>query len=236
VVGGGFSAIKSALQLSQVGLRATLLDKEVVLGTGTDELESFYGFDISSVIRCGRQDESIEVFTSAQLTADRGENRGFHRRITKEGEEIFRRYGAIVLATGYQTELAADYELKLRAEGEASCGTNIVSQEQFVHMLRNQSLETRPKTIGFMFDFTDENSRFPTLATLITLWQPSRSGASEVYVFCKSVKVDSEGMESVYREARDCGVVFVKSDVPPRITVDNGRVQIEAKIFFWGKI
>jgi len=235
VVGGGFSAINTALQLSRVGLRTTLLEKEAVLGVGTEKLESFYGFDTSSMISAVEGDENIEVLTSVEVTAVEGKIGDFSIKIRQGGEEIFRKYGAIVLATGYQTELALDSELKLRAEGEAISGINIVSQEQFCRMLRNSSLETEPKTIGFMFDFSDENSRFPTLATLNNALAAKKKWGSEIYVFCKNVKVDGEGMEKLYREARNCGVVFLKSEAPPRITAENERVKIEAKDVFLGE-
>jgi heterodisulfide reductase subunit A-like polyferredoxin len=227
VVGGGFPAINTALQLSRLGLRTTLLDKESVLGVGTEELEGFYGFDTGSMISAVDRDENIEVFTSAQMVEVEGKIGDFKVRIRKEGEEIRRNYGAIVLATGYQTELALDSELK--------SGINIVSQEQFRRMLGNSSLETGPKTIGFMLDFSDENSRFPTLATLNNALVAKKKWGSEIYVFYKSIKVDSKGMEKLYQEARDCGVVFLKSEAPPRITTEDGRVKIEAKDVFLGE-
>jgi heterodisulfide reductase subunit A len=235
VIGGGFSAINAALQLSRIGLRTTLLEQEAVLGNGTEELEGFYGFDTSPMISAVERDENIEVLTSSQITAVEGKIGDFSVRIRKGEEEIFRKYGAIVLATGYQTKLALDSEPKLRAEGEAIAGINIVSQEQFCRMLGNSNLETKSKTIGFMFDFSDENSRFPTLATLNNALAAKKKWGSEVYVFYKSVKVDSEGVEKLYQQARDCGVVFLKSEVPPGITVENGRVKIEAKDVFLGE-
>lgn len=235
VVGGGFSASNTALQLSRVGLRTTLLEKEAVLGAGTEEMESFYGFDTGSMISAVEVDKNIEVLTSAQMTEVGGKIGDFSVRIRQEGGEILRKYGAIVLATGHQTELALDSEPQLRAEDEAISGLNIVSQEQFCCMLGNSGLETEPKTIGFMFDFSDENSRFTTLATLNNALAAKKKWGSEIYVFCKNVKVDSEGMEKLYREARDCGVVFLRSEVPPRITAENGRVKIEAKDVFLGE-
>ena len=227
VVGGGFSAINAALQLSQVGLRTTILAKEAVLGDGPGKLEGFYGFDPSSMISAVEGDRNIEVLTSAQMTTVEGKIGDFNVRIRKEEEEIFRKYGAIVLATVYQTELALDSGME--------SSQNIVSQEQFCNILRNPGLETEPKTIGFMFDFSDENSRFPTLATLNNALAAKQKWGSEIYVFCKNVKVDSEGMEKLYREARNCGVVFLKSEAPPRITAKNGRVKIEAKDVFLGE-
>ena len=227
VVGGGSSAINAALQLSRVGLRTTLLEKGTVLGDGPGKLESFYGFDPSSMIGAVEGDGNIEVFTSAQITAVDGKIGDFKVGIRKDGEEILRKYGAIVLATGYQTELALDSGMK--------SDPNIVSQEQFCSMLRNPGLETEPKSVGFMFDFSDENSRFPTLATLRNALEAKKKWGSEVYVFYKSVKVDSEGVERLYQEARDCGVVFLKSDMPPTITAENGRVKIGAEEVFLGE-
>jgi heterodisulfide reductase subunit A len=221
VVGGGFSGINVALQLSRVDLRTTLLEEEAVLGTGPGELENFYGFDRNSTISAAKGDKNIEVLTSAHMTAVEGKMGDFRVTIKRNGEEILRDYGAIVLATGYQTELALNSGMKP--------GPNIVSHEQFCSMLRNPGLETEPKSIGFMFDFSDENSRFPTLATLYDVLEAKKKWGSEVYVFYRSVKVDSEGVERLYQQARDCGVVFLKSEAPPRISVESGRVKIEGR-------
>ena len=227
VVGGGFSAVNAALQLSRIGLRTTILEKGAVLGGGPGGLEGFYGFDPGSVISAVEEDKNIKVLTSAQMTAVEGKTGDFRVTIRENGDEILRNYGAIILATEYQTELALDSGVK--------SGPNIVSQEQFFSMLRNPGLEAQPKSICFMFDFSDEDSRFPTLTTLHNALEAKRKWGSEVYVFYKSVKVDSEGVEKLYQQARDCGVVFLKSEVPPRIAVENGQVKIGAKDVFLGE-
>ncbi len=227
VVGGGFSAINAALQLSGVGLRTTLLERERVLGGGSGKSESFYGFGPGSMISAVEGDKNIEVLTSAQVSAIEGKVGDFRVRIEKDGEEIVRNYGAIVLATGYRTELVLDSGMKP--------GPNIVSQEQFCSMLRNPGLEREPRSIAFMFDFSDENSRFTTLATLHNALEAKSKWGSEVYVLYKSVKVDSEGAEKLYQEARDCGVVFLKSEVPPMIAVEDGQVKIAAEDLFLGE-
>lgn len=235
VVGGGFSAIASALRLSRVGLRPTVLEKEAVLGTSSEELQRFYGFDVSSMIGAAEGDANIEVLTSARMTAAKGAAGDFLVTITREGEEIAHKYGAIVFATGYRTELALDSGLKLRAEEEAISGAKIVSQEQLFDMLNDPFTDTKPRTIGFVFGFSDENSRFPTLATLNNALAAKKEWDSEIYVFCKDVEVDSEGVEKLYREARECGVVFLKCEAFPRIAVDNGRIAIEAEDVFLGE-
>jgi len=236
VVGGGFSAMGSALQLSRVGLRATLLlEEEAASGVRIREQEALWGLDTSSMISAVEEDENIEVITSARITATEGEIGDFAVTITAEGQTISRKYGAIVIATGYQTEPALASGAKLRAETEAISDVNIVSQAQLCQMLRDPTLESRPTTIGFLFDFCEEHSRFPTVATLNNALAVKEKWKSDIYVFCRNVKVDGEGMERLYREARDRGVVFLKLEAPPRITAENGRVEIEARDILLGQ-
>jgi heterodisulfide reductase subunit A len=227
VVGGGFSAINTALQLSRVGLRTTILEKEAILGDGSGRLENFYGFDPNTMISAVEGDRNIEVLTSAQMTAVEGSIGNFRVGIIKDGEEVFRKYGAIVIATEYETELALDSGVK--------SSQKIVSQEQLLNMLGKPHMDTKPKNIGFMLDFSDENSRLPTLATLNNALAAKRKWGSEVYVFYKSVKVDSEGIERLYQDARDYGVVFLKCDIAPKITMENGQIKIETKDVFLGE-
>ena len=227
VVGGGFSGMSAAVQLSRIGLRATLLQGESALGGGAGELESFYGVDRATMISAARADENIEVLTSAWVKEVEGRAGDFTVRIRKDGGEAVRKYGAIVVATGYQTRLTASPAL--------ASDSKVVSQQQFRDMLVDPSLERKPESVGFVLDFFDENSRYPTVATLSSAVEAKKRWGSEVYVFYKNVKVDSEGTERLYRRTRESGVVFVQCEVPPMVVVENGRVKIEAQDVFVGE-
>jgi heterodisulfide reductase subunit A-like polyferredoxin/coenzyme F420-reducing hydrogenase delta subunit len=227
VVGGGFSGMSVALQLSRVGLRTTLLQREAALGEGTGGLEGFYGVDRGTMVGAARADKNIEILTSAWVEELGGRVGDFSVRIRKDGGEILRKYGAMVVTAEYQTKLAVDPAI--------ASGSNVVSQQQFRSMLGDPSLEREPKSIGFVFDFSDENSRFPTVAALYNALEAKKRWGSEVYVFYKSVKVDSEGIERLYQGARDCGVIFLKCEVPPMVVAENGRVRIEAEDVFVGE-
>jgi len=235
VVGGGFSGMKSALELSQLGIRTTIVERESTLGGKLRELEGFYELETSpeemlgSMIRSIEEDKNIEVLTSAEIARVQGEAGNFAVRIRKEGKEFSRSFGAIIFATGYRTEiLPQDFELKP--------GGNIISQQKLAQILRApEKLERRPETIGFVLDVSDENSRLPTLSTLNNALAVKKELGSEVYVFCKNLKVDSEGMEKLYREARSRGVVFLKFEEKPRIYGGNGRVKVEARDVLLGE-
>jgi heterodisulfide reductase subunit A len=229
VVGGGFSGMKSALELSQLGIRTTMMERELAFGGKLKELEGFYGLEtspkemLSSMTKAIEGDENIEVLTSAEVARVQGEVGDFAVRIRRGGKEISRSFGAIIFATGYKTEIVAqDFELKP--------GVNIISQLELVEMLRApEKLERRPETIGFVLDVSDENSRLPTLSTLNNALAVKEELGSEVYVFCRNLKVDSEGTEKLYREARNRGVMFLKFDESPQIYGEDGRVKVKAK-------
>lgn len=232
VVGGGFSAISTALRLSRAGLRITLLEQEAVLGTGVNELESLQGIDAGSVMAAAERDGNIDILTSARMTAVEGVPGDFTVTIAKDGAEMSRRYGAIVLATGFRTELTPGSDALI--DGRAACSAGVVSQGQLSCMLDNLLLETRPAIVGFVFDFADENSRFTTLTTLNNALAVKGKWGSEVYVFCKDVKVDSHGAEKLYQSARECGVVFLKCDSTPKIALENKRIAVQARDVFLG--
>jgi len=228
VVGGGFPAISSALQFSRIGLRTTLLEKKPNLGGKLREIEGFYSLETSSMIGAVEEDENIEILTSTEVVGVEGKIGDFTVRIRKGAEEILRNFGAIVFATGYETEVSPqDFQLKL--------GINIISQERLAQMLQASSVERKPESVGFIYDVSDENSRLPTLATLNNALTLKERWGSEVYVFCKNVKVDSEGVEKLYREVREHGVMFLKFDEKPRISAEDGRVKIEAKDILLGE-
>jgi len=221
VVGGGFAGMKVALDLANLGLRTTLVERGLALGGRLEGFETNPAVPINSMRKAIEENRDIEVLTSAELTRGEGEVGDFSIRIKKGDEELSRSFGAIIFATGYRPEISpGDFQLRP--------GVNLISQEKLTEILKApERLELRPKTIGFVLDVSDENCRLPTLSALNDALAVKERLGSEVYVFCKSLKVDSEGVEEVYREARDRGVVFVKFEERPRICSEDGRVKVE---------
>jgi len=235
VVGGGFAAVNVGLLLAAAGLRITLVESTGTSGSDGQELGSIHGFDIGSLVTAAERDQNIEVLTSARVVTVEGAIGDFTVTISREGKNMARKYGAIVLATGSRIELALATDSDSSAEYQGIGGTNVVSQDQLVERLSRPASGVKPATLAFMVDFADESTRFSTLATLGNALAVRKVWDSEVYVFCRDVKVDSQGAERLYREARDRGVVFVKCPAAPRITSDNGRVMVEAKDVLLGE-
>lgn len=224
VVGGGYCGMQSALELSQLGIKTTLVEKSASLGGSMNGLDGAHNCAADAMSKAVKDDKNIAVITSAEVSGVKGSVGNFTATIKKAKDETRQDFGAIVVATGYQTEMdTADFPVKP--------GAKVIPQGKLAEMLKASIPEmgARPETIGFVFDLADESARRPSLATLNNALTVKERWGSEVYVFCRNVQVDSEGAEKLYREARDKGVVFLKFDDKPAITANNGRVKIEVK-------
>ena len=227
VAGGGFSGMISALEISRLGLKTTLVEN---------------GFDISSPQAPPAVDTTalawksgglegwkdgtlgltpnIEILTEASVVKVEGSVGDFTVRIKNGDEEISRKFGAIIFAPDRRPGLPADFEHI----------PHIISQRESVQMIQNLApLSNKPKTIAFVIDFSGESSRLATCSVLNKALAVKKSLGDAVYVFCKNLKVDSDGMEKLYREARKNGVVFLKFEEKPTIeSCEDGRVKIDA--------
>ena len=228
VVGGGFSGMKSALELTKLNLRVTLVERESALGGRLLESESFYGIEITPEQMLGSMreaieaDENIEVLTPAEVTGVEGKAGDFRVELRRNGEKLLRSFGAIVLASGYQTEVWPELESE-----------NIICSVGLLKLL--QQREKLPKTLAFVLDVSDEHSRLSTLSTLNNALTARERLGSEVYVFVRNLKIDSEGAEKLYRKAREKGVVFLKFEESPRYFREDARLRIEVKDVLLGK-
>jgi len=150
--------------------------------------------------------------------------------MAKDSFPITRHFGAIVVATGCETRFLKEmYGLELSSA--------VLTPLQFERWL--QSPEPWPKIppqIGFMLDISDEFSRISTVSALGSALVAKEKLKGEVYLFCRNLKLDSDGLERMYRELRNRGAIFFKfDDQRPEITLANGQVHIRVKDLYSGQ-
>lgn len=236
IIGGGISGMEVAIELSELDHKVTLLEREKILGGRLHQLHSLYPMELTpdnllaDKIEPVKKDKNIEVLTTAELLKIEGRIGNFVAKIKADDSEITRNFGAIVVATGCDTQFPKErHGLEL--------SDNIVTQPQFERMLKSQEeWEKIPQKIGFMLDISDEYSRLPTISALRNGLAAKRRFGSEVYIFCKNLKLDATGLEGMYREARHKGIVFFKfGDEMPKISQGNGQINIQLEDLYLAK-
>jgi heterodisulfide reductase subunit A len=226
VVGGGIAGMQTALELSQLNLKATLMEKGKALGGKLSQLVALSPLKsppeelLAAKVKAVTERNNVEVLTSAELLTLNGQAGDFAAKITKDGQEFFHNFGAVIIATGNEAQFPSQiYGVELSSD--------IVSQEQLEAMLRLSTMTKVPNRVCFILDVCGEHSRTHTISALETALILRRRFGSEVYIVCQNLEVDSSGIEQLYREARNRGVLFLKFEQPPRISRDNAQINVQ---------
>ncbi len=229
VIGGGIVGMEVAIELSNLNLRTTLIEKEANLGGRLKQFAALYPLQVTpeemltSRLKQVTGSENIDALTSAGLKDLSGEVGNFTAKIRKGNEEISRNFGAIILATGYETLfLDKVYGFEL--------GDNIITQSQLEGMLKSPGeIKKIPQSVGFVFDICDEHSRISTPSTLRNALVIKERFGSEVYVLCRNLQVDGAGLEKLYQDVRNKGVIFFKFERFPKVLRENGKINIQVE-------
>jgi heterodisulfide reductase subunit A len=229
VIGGGIVGIEAAIELSNLNLKTTLVEKEATLGGKLNQFANLYPVPVTSeeLLAAKSKDvaerRNIDVLTSAEVIDVTGQVGNFAARIKCEKKEFARNFGAIILTTGCDSQFSSQiYGFKL--------SDNIVTQSQLEEMLKSpdESKETL-KCVCFVLDISGEHSRVSNSSALRGALAVKEKLGSEVCILCKNLKVDGAGLEKLYRDCRNKGVLFIKFDNPPKISKQDGEMRIQVE-------
>lgn len=216
VVGGGVAAMQAAAGSSQLGHRVTLVYKGDKLGglvAKSPELYAYVASDFSDarslvqarvdeLIKQVSLDKQVGIETNAFLKSVEGQFGDFTAIIDSGGTEKVIFAGAIILATG------------------ATSSPLPVELAPFIH--NGQDI---PKRVAIVIDTLGEQGRAVSAQVLSAAELLVKRFAVEVKLYCHNIRVSSIGLESLYRRARESGVVVVKYESPPTI-VDKGATKL----------
>ncbi len=218
IVGGGFSGLTVATELSKLGIKSILVEKEPGLGgqfKSLEILEPELRAALGSLTAVATADPNIKLITSAEVTSIEGTAGKFRAEIAGAPSMKSREFGAIVIASGRQ--------------GGSETGPGTAHVIDYQDLMIETELARFPKTIAFLMDESSELTRASTMSVLTGALAIRKKIGSEVYILAKSLKVDSIGYDQLYREARENGIVFVTFEEGPEIIAENGQVRVNIK-------
>ena len=233
ILGGGIAGISIAQELAKAGLHVFLLEKETHLGGGTLNLRNFYDRPLEvqkwmvEKISGVKSDPRITLFTRAELKHLEGHLGRFQARIQgPDRTETNLSVSAIIVATGYTTrrETAGIYGHK-RA---------VVLQEveNLLSETGGPSLLWDGKKVGmvtYLLDGFNEDVKIDSINAIKQSLVLQENFGCQVAILCKDVKVAADGMERLYRKAREKGVLFFKYEEPPKLSIVNGQLQVNVR-------
>ena len=215
VVGAGFAGLDSAAKIAAQGYKVVLACKDAELCDSGDEFKKFVESGI------------VEIMTNTSLDDFSGVTGDFRATLAKGSEKIQKDFGAVVAAPKYSFEpLNADYGVSLNGK--------VISQTRMEEILADPEEKEKLKAgDGAVFAFfnglareLDPCSTERALRSILALQDIENCTA---YMYAGNVKVASKGVERLFTEARNKGLVCFKPQGIPAVEQNDDGVKIIIK-------
>jgi len=212
ILGSGSAAMETAVALSQLGHRITLIESSETLGGLADKMPQLYAYlasdssDAEILVR-NRADELIQQIKK---------NRGIHIQLSTELKSLNGELGnftAVLVSNGS--------ELKVPA-GAVVIAVDSIQIQTELEELTDNTREV-PKCIAIVMDVSAEQGVGISSCVLSTAEILANRFKAEVKIYCNNIRVAATGMESLYRRVRQAGVSVIKYDSVPTISKKGSK-------------
>jgi heterodisulfide reductase subunit A2 len=248
VIGGGIAGLRAAIGLADIGLRVTLVERELVLGGHVRTLGRMFPNDrngrelIDGLVAEVKRREAITVLTGAEVVSKAGSFGNYRVGVRVGGEgagTIEVAVGTIIAATGFDSYTPADGELGTGLDG-------VLTLPDFKRLVDDATgplaWRGRPvRSVAYVYCVGSRNtagcangycSRFCCAATVQTAVQVSGLDPSvRQFHLYRDMRTYGK-FEPLYTDARDAGSVFLKfdNDEPPTVaTGPDGRLTVTVR-------
>jgi len=233
VIGGGITGITIALALARSGIQVYLLEKGKRLGGKVLELRKFYNRPeevqkwVEEKVSEVRRNSRITVLSETELKRVDGHLGRFQARVRKaDGTEIVLSFSAIVVATGYEVERGRKGIYGHKSFISFAEMETLLAENESPSLLRNGK---RVESVTFLLDEVNGDMKVDSINAVKQGLLLQEAFQCQAVILCKDLKVSSDGMERLYRRAREQGVLFIKYEEPPKLSIVNGQIQVDVK-------
>ena len=227
IIGGGWSGMKVAAELTTMGYGVVLAVGGTSIGGESfgDHSASVNKKALAALLDSVKEAEGIEILTSTNLVSLTGVPGSFHARFQQGGESFERAVGAVVVALETQrVSLAAAYGL--------SKDENILTLSQLEHLFatgedKDRVLGGGSEDVLFLVGLQQEGNPVVMERTIQSAINVQDAEGLQATILAGNVKLAQHGLETLYKESREKGVLFFKLRETPHIKQNGMDVSIE---------
>jgi len=158
----------------------------------------------------------IEVLAGIRLVGSKGVAGDFTVYLQQNGKKFERQVGAIVVATDFAYQSLNDaYGL---APSESVMTQSDMDAAHDSHFF--------DKAVVFLAGLTQESTPIALERILKRSLAVQKSGG-QAYVFANNLKLAADGLDRLYLETRDAGVICFKFQGPPEMVQDGSRILLK---------
>ncbi|MDY6988086.1 MAG: hydrogenase iron-sulfur subunit [Thermodesulfobacteriota bacterium] len=227
IIGGGWTGIKVAAELISMDYGVVLAEGGTSIGGEPFRAHSasLNQKELTTLLDSVKEADGIEILTSTSLVSLTGVPGSFHARFEQGGELLERDVGAVVVALETQrVSLAEAYGL---SEDE-----NILTQSQFEHLFavgeeREGVLGGGSKDVLLLVGLQQEGSPVVMERAIESAINTQDAEGLQATILVGNVKLAQHGLEALYKESREKGVLYFKLRETPHIKQNGVGVSIE---------
>ena len=204
------------------GIAQDLIDSDIDLILATPDHEADLSTHVKDLVR---NNQASEILTQSRVTDCRGSLGNFTVQLTAGQQRHSLLVSKIVIAE--DAEQQTDYSLHA-LHPDPSVMTLSEIERNSIPDTKIESVYGEAQTLAFLMglkqETTPENTR-----RAIKLAQKCQAAGKQVYILTGNLKVGDQGLEKLYRHARELGIIFIKfSHSLPRLQMDDqDRIIIE---------
>ena len=233
ILGGGVTGISIAQELAKSGIHVLLLEKETRLGGKALELRKFYNRSLEvqkwmdEKVSEVKNHPYITLLPQTELKRLDGHLGRFQAKVQgPDGKESILSVSVIVMATGYVA----------RRETKGIYGhKRVIALPEMEKLLSDTGGSSlfwdgkKVEMVTYLLDGVNEDIKIDSINAVKQSLILQEAFQCQVTILCKDVKVATDGMERLYRKAREKGVLFFKYEEPPKLSIVNGQIQVNVK-------
>jgi heterodisulfide reductase subunit A-like polyferredoxin/coenzyme F420-reducing hydrogenase delta subunit len=227
VVGGGWTGIKAASELASAGYSVVLIDRDANIGgqTSSGHLTASAREELSSLLDTVKKHERVEMLDTTSLVSLTGVPGSFLARLKRNGVVLERDVGAVVVA------LEAENASMIESYG-LHPSEKVLSQSQIEEVLTSSEekdllLSDPPKDIVFLVGLRQEGNPVVMEKAIQSAVEIQDSGKAQTMILVGNVKLAHDGLEALYKQSREKGVLYFKLREPPRISQNGSGLRLD---------
>ncbi len=231
IVGGGVSGLNAALSFADQGFPTTLVEKEMELGGSARNIKKTWrGSDVQSylsgLIEKVENHSGINIMKGAEIVDATGFVGNFETQVSIGDLTKTISHGATVVATGAQSTSTEEY-----LYGKNPRVTRWHDLDQNLETYKDANSYVFIQCVGSRDDNRPYCSKLCCTASISQALEiKEKDPDANVFILHRDIRTYGE-RETIYKEAREKGVIFIRYTSDRKPTVEETADGLEVKVF-----
>ena len=247
IIGGGVTGMRTAIRLSELGIKSIIIEKESVLGGKVKGYSRLFPDFRDSKALLGElmnnieNSQNIEVFLGKEVSKAIKEDNKYY--LTLNGGETLM-VDSVIVASGFSL-----FDAGKIPEYGYGLYPNVINSLEMEKMLASETMlrpydDIEAKSFAIIFCVGSRNKRLGNsycsrICCSYSIKQAieikERNPDASVICFYMDIRTYGRNFEEMYQQARDMGIKFIRGRVADCSPLINGSIQVRAENTLLGR-